>query len=146
METLLLRCDLVFFLSSLLHNLLAAGTTFHKFAEMGTGFFWEEDPESICQHSAWTMVVPGDEFYGRRNTVAAFAESAKKGCSACKMLLAVVDEFKPGWIASKNAEKKLEVVLDSSLLEVKLVGSDGSDGDFRLLCRSPAAGKTLDFF
>jgi len=108
-------------------------------------FSWEGlHRKAICKHGAWareSSITPN-----LLNYIDAFAKSAEKGCSPCKMLLDAVDEFKPGWITTERRKKKIELRAHGAALFVGLHDPDThfyGDG-FQLYCRSP--GRTVDLF
>lgn len=89
---------------------------------------------SVCQHGAWgSSSVEGWPTY----PLSPFRLSSEKGCSTCAMLLGVIEEFKPGWTATNEGRKSIEIEYEPVSLTITLIENGGPVGNFRLVSRSP---------
>ena len=60
--------------------------------------------------------------------LARFTKSSRRGCAACRMVLAIVKNVRPGWADSERTEKKIRLRKG----EIALLEGDKAAGRFKL--------------
>ncbi|KAH8891595.1 HET-domain-containing protein [Thozetella sp. PMI_491] len=89
---------------------------------------------NVCRHGAWgSSLLEGWPTY----PLLPFRVSRDKGCSACEMLLGVIEEFKSGWTTEAEDRKSVEIEYEPVSLTITLKENGVSIGNFCLICLSP---------
>lgn len=60
---------------------------------------WSRAASLLCPHGLWDDQHSANAYGKTASTIAKFLHSAEEGCLGCSMLLRVIDEIVPGWLA-----------------------------------------------